>query len=207
MEQSLQWYRILFEKSNYQAPLQLQYSLIEAVFIGTTFVMLLYDSQFFVYLVKLFLSELQGNTMKDFEQIAHTADLQIRVYGATQNELFRHALQGMFQVIGPSTNDCVVKNDRLVCAKLDKKHEIEVTAQDLHSLLVNFLSEALYLSDVHNEAYLDCTIHSLTQTTIKATLAGVAVTRFNLEIKAVTYHDLQIQQNDDQWQADIVFDI
>ena len=146
--------------------------------------------------------------MKDFELLPHTADLKIRAYGRTVSELFKHALIGMFQAIGPHATGCTRKQDRLICPTLPIHHDVEVAAQDTPSLLVDFLSHALSLSDIHNEAYLDVIIHELTDTHIKANLQGVAIERFEVvEIKAVTHHDLRVQQVNGLWQADIVFDI
>ncbi len=145
---------------------------------------------------------------KDFEQLPHTADIKIRVYGTTLEEFFRNAVVGMFQEIGPRVPGCTIKNERVVCDELPEHHDVEVTAHDLISLLVDFLSEALYLSDVHDEAYLDATIHEVNDTHIKATVHGVKITGFEVvEIKAVTYHELEIKQVNGTWQADIVFDI
>jgi len=145
---------------------------------------------------------------KDFEALSHTADIKIRAYGKTKKELFRNALIGMFQIIGPRVPGCRVENERVVCDTLPQKHEIEVDSPDDVALLVDFLSEALYLSDVHDEAYLDAEIHELTDTKIHATIHGVKITGFEVvEIKAVTYHELEIKQVDSVWQADIVFDI
>ena len=145
---------------------------------------------------------------KDFEQIPHTADLKIRVYGKDKKQLFRHALIGMFQVIRPITQGCTVQNDRTICTELPIQREIKVSAIDEISLLVDFLSEALYLSDVHDEAYLDVIIDNFSSVELKAVLLGVKIKRFDgVEIKAVTYHDLHIEKKDDEWVADIVFDI
>jgi len=146
--------------------------------------------------------------VKDFESLPHTADIKIRVYGKTKKDLFRHALIGMFQVIGPKIAGCHVESGRVVCKELPEKHDIAVEALDDVALLVDFLSEALYLSDVNNEAYLDVVIHELTDQKIKATIYGAKVKGFEVvELKAVTYHDLAIKKVDDVWQADIVFDI
>ena len=148
---------------------------------------------------------------KTFEQLSHTADIKIRVYGHTISDFFRHAVMGMFQSIGPvasTASGCKKEGDLLICPDLDKKHTIAITAIDLESLLVDFLSEVLYLSDVHNEAYLDAIIDSVDHTSIQATVLGIGVTGFEVvEIKAVTYHGLEIKQIDGVWQADIVFDI
>lgn len=147
-------------------------------------------------------------TMKDFELIPHTADIQIRVYGATMNDLFRNALIGMFQAIGPQAAGCTRIGDRVQCPTLPEQHDIEVTSIDRTALLIDFLSQAVALSDIHNQAYLDVVIKELTDTHIKATVQGVNVQGFEVvEIKAVTYHDAHIRQIDGIWQVDIVFDI
>ena len=144
----------------------------------------------------------------DFEQLPHTADIKIRVYGATMEELFSHALIGMFTVVHPIAPGCSYVDERLVCPLLPERHEVNVQAIDRDALLVDFLSEALYLSDAHNEAYLEVTIHELDNKNISATLHGVKISGFEVvEIKAVTHHDLRIIEKDGVWQTDIVFDI
>jgi SHS2 domain-containing protein len=144
----------------------------------------------------------------DFEIESHTADLKIRAYGKTIQELFKNALVGMFQAIGPQSSDCRKKNGRLICTNLPAQRSLKVTAENENDLLINFLSEALYLSDVHNEAYLDATIKSLSENAIQATLHGISITRFEIEIKAVTYHAVHIEKLEDgTWTTAIVFDI
>ncbi len=145
---------------------------------------------------------------KDFEAISHTADIQIRVYGKTMQELFLHALTGMFQSIGPRSAACETINDRLVCDELPCAREVNIRAANYESLLVDFLSEALCLSDINDEAYLDVNFETLSDQELRATLYGIRITGFqHIEIKAVTYHKLHIQQLNGYWQTDIVFDI
>ncbi len=145
--------------------------------------------------------------MKDFELLPHTADIKIRVCGATLADFFRNAVIGMFQAVGPIIDGARSEHDRVVCDTLPVSRQVHVKAHDVTALLVDFLSEALYLSDVYNEAYLDATIHTVTQTEIDATLHGAAVKGFAVELKAVTYHELQVRQVDGGWCAEIVFDI
>lgn len=146
--------------------------------------------------------------MIDFEVLPHTADIKIRAYGKTKKELFRNALIGMFQAVEPIAVGCHSENGRVVCDTLPELHIIELKASDEESLLVDFLSEALYLSDVYDQAYFDAIIDECTETYLKATIYGVHITGFTVtEIKAVTYHELAIKKYDDGWQVDIVFDI
>jgi SHS2 domain-containing protein len=146
--------------------------------------------------------------LKDFEQLPHTADIKIRVYGITLQEFFRHGVIGMFQVIGPKIIGAHQEHGRVSVDHLSIRHEVEIKSIDLDALLVDFLSELLYLSDVYNEAYLDAIIHDVNETHIKATILGAKVIGFEVvEIKAVTYHGLHVQKIEGIWQADIVFDI
>jgi len=145
---------------------------------------------------------------KQFEQLPHTADIQIRVYGASLKELFRHAVIGMFQVVGPKAPGCRIENERVVCDELPISRDVETSSIDQSALLIDFLSDLLSLSDIHKEAYLDATIHTVSDTAISATVYGVKVTGYEVvELKAVTYHGCEVKKVDDKWQADIVFDI
>lgn len=128
--------------------------------------------------------------------VPHTADLQLHIQASSMNELFRHALVGMFESSGPAFelfSPC--------------SHQFDIHAQDKEQLLVDLLSHALYLSDVNNEAYTALDIDILNDHHIKGTLHGAKVKSFSTEIKAVTYHKLVIKQLDGRWQTDIVFDI
>lgn len=143
-----------------------------------------------------------------FKVISHTADLQLEVYGKTLADLFSHAVIAMFQSIKPEVSGCAYdENGLLVCEKLSEQQKIFVQAQTKEELLVNFLSQALYLSDVHNQAYLAVKINEITEIKIDAILFGVQVNSFEEEIKAVTYHDLRVQQEKDNWVANIIFDV
>lgn len=145
---------------------------------------------------------------KQFEQLEHTADIKIRVYGTSLKELFRHAVIGMFQIVRPIIPGCRIVNDQVVCEKLPISREVSISSIDQSALLVDFLSDLLSLSDIHNEAYLDATIHDLSDTQVSATVHGAKVTGFEVvELKAVTYHECEIKKVGDEWQVDIVFDI
>jgi SHS2 domain-containing protein len=145
---------------------------------------------------------------RDFKIVPHTADLKISVYGTTYEELFLHALVGMFQSTDPTIPGCQVHNSRIVCTHLPECRHIVVSAQGYEFLLIDFLSEALCLSDIYNEVYLSMTVTYLTPYEIDATLRGIKITGFSqVEIKAVTYHDLNIRHVNGHLEADIVFDI
>lgn len=143
---------------------------------------------------------------KEFEQVAHTADLKVRVYGKTKEELFVHALRAMFLSSKPimAFKDGV----ELTCAIAPIVHEVSLCAADQEALLVDFLSYALSHAAINHHVYFDAIIHQLTDCCVKASLCGAPISGLAAaEIKAVTYHDLAIIYCDGYWQTYIVFDI
>lgn len=145
---------------------------------------------------------------KEYEVVPHTADLKIYAYGITLEELFRNALKGMFASVKPVSSHITYNDDELTVHSYTSEKKVVIHSPERELLLVDFLSEALYLSDIHNEVYLDARFSLFSDTELEATLYGVAITGFEVvEIKAVTYHDLAFEQNDGIWRATIVFDI
>lgn len=138
--------------------------------------------------------------MKKYELLEHTADLKIRAYGKDLPELFSNTLKGMFESCRPTIDASQSKITR----------KIKVHATDLEALLVEFLSQALYLSDVDNEVYFEANViikHKSKKKKLKGKIKGNKVERLGLEIKAVTWHDLEVKKVNNQWQATILFDI
>jgi SHS2 domain-containing protein len=132
-----------------------------------------------------------------YDVIAHTADIQLKFYGSSQKELFENALFGMFDYIKPHYSSQEIQS-----------YPIHIRAQNIELLLVDFLSQALYLSDVYNVAFSSTRISTLHPTEIIAQLSGSTIDGFAVaEIKAVTYHDLSVKKVNNHWEALIVFDI
>ncbi len=145
---------------------------------------------------------------KDYEVAEHTADLKLYAYGTTIEELFTNALKGMFSCIRPQGNAIHYIHSEPVVTKFEVEHPIMVHSQNQEELLIDFLSECLYLSDTRNEAYFDARFTLLSETEVQGIIFGVSITGFEeSEIKAVTYHDLILEKVENIWQATIVFDI
>lgn len=144
---------------------------------------------------------------KQYESIAHTADLQLRVWGKTLQELFKNALIGMSQSMQPKSRMCVLRGETLACPDLPITQKFVVDAPEIDSLLVDFLNEALYLCDANNQLFLDVDFDTFSDTACKGTLYGVPLDGIEIEIKATTHHGLKIEKINNQYQADIVFDI
>ncbi|MBI5071823.1 archease [Candidatus Falkowbacteria bacterium] len=142
--------------------------------------------------------------MKKYEILEHTTDLKIRAFGKTKEELFLNMLKGMFESVKPkilTTPSPSLKRRGI------RTRKINIKSADEQSLLVDFLSEALTLSDINNEAYFEVEFEKLTETELEAEIFGAPVKSFSTEIKAVTYHGLEIKKTDGGWEATVLFDI
>jgi len=134
--------------------------------------------------------------MKKYEILEHKADLKLRAFGRTKEEVFSNMLSAM------------AESQKATLLPEQVKRDFKIKSSDLPSLLVDFLSEALYLSQVNREIYKEIKFKEFTDSEIKGELIGQKVESFGEDIKAVTYHDLDIhQENNGVWQATVLFDI
>jgi len=132
-----------------------------------------------------------------YEILEHPADLKIKVFGTSREELFSNALLAMIESMSPEIKKPEQTNRR----------PIKIKSSDLPALLVDFLNETLYLTQVNKEIY-KVSFKKFTDKEIKGELIGKKVEKFGEDIKAATYHDLEIKQNKDgSWQATVLFDI
>jgi len=135
--------------------------------------------------------------MKKFELLEHKADLKIKVFGQDLAELFINA--GL--VIAEQQNPAV-KNQ-----PPEKWESIKINSPDLNSLLVDWLNEILSRSDLSQKVYTNFQIEELTDNDLRAKIAGQKVVQKQIDIKAATYHGLDIKQINNHWQVIIIFDI
>jgi len=136
---------------------------------------------------------------KEFEIINHTADVGIIAYGADMNETFANAAKALFSLI----------------TELDDVEEaiyrdIELTAPDQESLLVEWLNELIYLFDAENIIFKRFDVTQLSQTQLKARSYGHKVDsskhKLKTGVKAATYHMLKIDKSNGG-KVQVLFDI
>lgn len=130
-----------------------------------------------------------------FREIPHTADWALEVWAPGLNELFVQAAAGTYWLMQTVLQD----EPRVV-------RQIELEAADAEALLVAFLSELLYLGEVESLAF-DQFELSITGQTLRALLKGAQAARQKKEIKAVTFHNLQIRHSQQGYRVTVVFDV
>jgi SHS2 domain-containing protein len=135
------------------------------------------------------------NALQGFEEIEHTADWALRVWAPDNAELFRQAAIGMN----------VLSEVKLDSGSIVEK-TLEISAIDIESLLVSFLSELVFFGEQDDLGFdrFEITIKDLT---LHANLFGSSITSRKKEIKAVTFHNLEVVSTQNGYEVVIVFDV
>jgi SHS2 domain-containing protein len=137
---------------------------------------------------------------KPYQLIEHTADVGIKVKGKTINELFKNAALAMFDIIAEESAPKVEETKKII---------LKLKAEQLDELLVSWLNELLSLSAVKELIFFGFKINSLEENSLDAELMGKSSLnyRINTEIKAATYHELEVKKISSGWQAKVIFDV
>ncbi|MDQ4145259.1 MAG: archease [Actinomycetota bacterium] len=137
--------------------------------------------------------------MGHYDILEHTADIGLRARADSLEELFAIATEGMHAIAGT-----------LHPAPEGEEIALEVEADDLAGLLVEWLGEALYVQDSRSASVAG--IH-LDEVSERRARGVVRVRAFagghsdGVQIKAVTFHQLAVERSGDQWVATVFFDI
>lgn len=132
--------------------------------------------------------------------LSHTADVRIKVTSETLPDLFRTSLQGLNQLLKPNYNPQKFKQTI--------SESIDLESSDRTSLLIDFLSEVLTLSQIHKALFFDVEIKKMSDCKLSAILSGTKIEIFDEDVKAVTYHEADVMVNENgDWETTIIFDI
>ena len=130
-----------------------------------------------------------------FNEIPHTADVAIMVWAPTIDGLFIEAARGLYHVMGviPIPSEQYYRN-------------IFLKAADQEGLLVSFLSEMLYLAERDHIYFVEFKF-ARDEDSLYVSMQGTGISEAYLEVKAVTYNELEIIYSGNSYQTKIVFDI
>ena len=137
------------------------------------------------------------STQKVFEEVEHTADYAIKIYGKNLQELLINAAVGMNCLMSPKYR----VSDR------EEEKTIKLEAPDAEGLLVEWLGELAYWAEIEMLIFSNFNLHSVSPTRVEATINGRRAAELEKHIKAVTYHNLEIIYTKEGLTATVVFDV
>lgn len=135
-----------------------------------------------------------------FREIEHTADVEIEVWGEDILSLFVEAARGMYHL-------SQIKRKGDGDTQAAQTCSFTVRGADLESLLVAYLSELLFYLETEGLAFDEFDLQLQEEYRLQAQLEGFVVESRNREIKAVTFHNLNIEETESGRQVHIVFDV
>ncbi len=137
---------------------------------------------------------------KSCETFEHTADIGLSACADSLDELFEALAGGLVELICPRQQVCPRETRNLTLA-----------AEDIEALIVDFLSEIMITVQTHRFVLADIKVSQKKFCEIDAQLTGEPFDperhQFLTEIKAVTYHLLDVSKQDNQWTGRVVLDI
>jgi SHS2 domain-containing protein len=134
------------------------------------------------------------------ETFDHTADLGLRARAADLGTLFAEAGQALLSAL--------VENPEAVAPA--RAVEVKLPADDLEYLLFDWLKALLYYFDAERLLLSRFDV-KVGEGGLEATARGEAFDPARHEpaheVKAITYHDLKVEQTPDGWLAEVIVDI
>jgi SHS2 domain-containing protein len=135
-----------------------------------------------------------------YELVDHTADIGVRLWGPTAEEVFEQAALALFS---------------LVCDPLhvDQRETVEVRleAEAMDLLLAAWLNELLYVFEARSLVLTQFDIDELSEHSLRARVSGEPLdTRRHVlcgGVKAATLHELALEQRDDGWEGFVLLDV
>ena len=135
-----------------------------------------------------------------YELFDHTADMGIRIHAGTRAELLKPAAQGLYAAIGEFVPQGRPTSQRIDLGGTDAAYLLR---DFLAELLMHFERDLLMITDIDDP--------QLDDNNLRATLRLAPVdpdgSVFFREVKAITYHELEIRSIPDGYEATLIIDI
>ena len=139
--------------------------------------------------------------MARFEILEHTADVGIRAEAVDLPGVFEQATLGLLDIVGTWAPG------RAAAEEI----ELAIDAADLGALLVDWLGEVVYLGDSRDAVVTSLAVDEVTPRRAAGRLGiaprDEAAYEGGTQVKAITYHRLAVEQNEDGWSATVYVDV
>jgi SHS2 domain-containing protein len=133
-----------------------------------------------------------------YELVDHTADIGVRLWGSTAEEVFEQGALALFSLV------C----DPLYVDDLESV-DIELEAESMDLLLASWLNELLYVFETRRLVLTRFEILDLGERKLRARVAGEPLGAHILcgGVKAATLHALSLKRRDDGWEGFVLLDV
>jgi SHS2 domain-containing protein len=127
----------------------------------------------------------------------HTGEVVLVVEAASLAELFAESGRALAELLLGDGQTGALAEPELV----------ELRAADPEALLVDWLNELIYRSEVRKRVYLDIDMDRVTDHELRATLRGARPSSLKTQVKAATYHKLRVAAEGTRFVASVILDV
>jgi SHS2 domain-containing protein len=137
--------------------------------------------------------------MSNFKYYSTTADMGMEVTGENMSQIFIESARGMFSLIASPKKFKQKK----------EKFKVKLKCESWEELLFKWLGELLFYYDAYKIYFVDFKIKKIIPFEIEAEIKGekIGSKKIEREIKAVTYHNLEITKKNNKFKAKVLFDL
>lgn len=142
-----------------------------------------------------------------YQEIPHVADWSLRVWADDLPSLFAEAARGMNALSGAQP---APRADEGPESGPAARRTLSLSAPDAESLLVAFLSELVFAAEQERVTFTDFHVQISEREggwELETEMDGAPLEAISKMIKAVTFHNLHIQQTPRGCKVEIVFDV
>jgi SHS2 domain-containing protein len=139
-------------------------------------------------------------TRPDYIILNHTADLGVEIKGVSLIDLFKNAGMSLLYIMFGTSQ-----------VEGTQHKEISIQGNDLADLMVRYLSELLYLFEGEKLVVDLINIEFISPKKLRGSLRlspfDPSSHKIIREIKAVTYHQIEVTDRNGLWTARVIFDL
>ena len=133
------------------------------------------------------------------ELLEHTGEVAVRLRAPTPAALLAEA--------GRALAELMLGDDDGARAAASVGATVEVRAPDLTTLLIDWLNELVFRSDVDKAVYTEFEIARASEREVAARVRGVAEPTLKTAVKAATFHGAHVSQEGGAYVATVILDV
>jgi protein archease len=129
--------------------------------------------------------------------VEHTGELELRLQAADLASLLEEAARALAEIMAEDAGGSPTR----------ASEHVELSASDRESLLVDWLNEIVYRTEVNKCVYGDVHVDRANDKHLEATLRGRDTSSPRTSVKAATWHRLRVHETPAGLEATVVLDV
>jgi SHS2 domain-containing protein len=162
-----------------------------------------------------------GEAPPPYEILEHTADIGLRAFGQSLEELFANAAWGLAEILDVNRSERDGQGRRVAAGAATSRRRasggggvnsrlVDLRgSSDVEALLVDWMNELIVFTEEGKACIADIDVETVNDQRMKALMQLVDCQEApeGTDLKAATYHQLSVRQRGHRWEATMYFDV